>query len=481
MIPSMRRMQWILLVALLLGLAGCGGGGQGSTAGGGQGWSGSSGFAWGDARVTDPTRIVSATDDDGSVILAAPGQLLVTVHEEATDEQLEALVEQAGRWGGQLVGAVPGALLLEFQFDPDADLVTIDQLLTSLPGVEVVCRNEVAEISSGPSEATRARALSATLPTFDGSYWMAQIGLQNAWRQLSATAAWPGLGIVDGGTKDLSALFATSRLELVDGQGSPFTTGLGPSDHLSRVVSLAAADGSTSAWGVAWGSRVHAVDVETPALPESDTVQKKTLVVYSRIVWAMDRLLRKGCRVINMSLGPPITSDTMTDSEYYTAAQHFRRNILGAVKEARRLDALICISSGNESKKRDDRWLPGNESVEAFQSNVLLVASNGPGDPRGAPGGYPSVVADANEGNVVSITAPGEMVSTGRAFAPDSGTSYSSPVVAGAALAVMQAAPRLKAFEVRRLLLDTASPNVRSGSGLRLLDLNAAVTRARGR
>ena len=75
-------------------------------------------------------------------------------------------------------------------------------------------------------------------------------------------------------------------------------------------------------------------------------------------------------------------------------------------------------------------------------------------------------------------TAPGKDVSPGPNQTPDGGTSYSSPIVAGAAVAVMQAAPKLSARQVRTILIETGSPNVVSGSGLRLLDLEAAITRA---
>ena len=122
--------------------------------------------------------------------------------------------------------------------------------------------------------------------------------------------------------------------------------------------------------------------------------------------------------------------------------------------------------------------MPGNEPTAGFTTNVLLVAANGPGDPRGARNSYPSVQSYANEGTLVPITAPGEAISPGPNVSPDGGTSYASPIVAGAALAVMAANPRLSAARVRGLLVETGSANVISGSSIRLLDVDAAITRA---
>lgn len=468
-----------VVVGCLLCLAGCGGGST-SSSGGGQGTPMPSVFRWGAARVPDPDRVAVVVDADGASVAAGAGQLLVTVRDDATEEQLNGLLEQVVALDGEIVGQVPGANLVQIQFAADADLAAMEREFAGLPGVEAVSLNEVAEVID-PSASTRSRS-GARVPagpsSFDGDYWMAQVRLKAAWARLPVANPWPSLGILDGGPKDLGRMVTPSRMELVDSQGMALSNVVTSDDHMTRVAALAAADGSTSTWGVAFGCRLFAVDVERPAISPNLTPDNLTKVYFARVVWGMDRLLGKGCRVINISMGPPNASESWADAEYYRAAQHFRRNLVGAVGEAVRRDALICIASGNEAKKHEDRLLPGNEPTTGFETNVLLVAANGAGDPGGPAGQYPAVQGYANEGKLVPITAPGEAISPGPALGADGGTSYSCPIVSGAAVAVMQAAPRLSAGRVRAILIETGSPNVTAGSPIRLLDLEAAIKQA---
>lgn len=474
---------WLLatigMAVLAFGPGGCGSGSPSNPAAG-EGPVRSGGFNWGTSRVVDPTRMVQVRDADGTLVWAAPGQLLVTFGDTIDEQEVEAFVARVEEEGGEVVGAVPGSSMLEIQFDEDADLADLQQRLAAAPGVVVVCLNEVAE-AGDPSEETRGRAQPTPMPgAYAGDYWMTQVRLREAWQRLSAADAWPAVGVVDGGPGSFARMMNTSRATVLDSVGRPMTLTTAASDtHLSRVTALIGADGTTNTWGLAFGSRMFVYDVESPEVSPSTGIASATATYYARIVWAFDQALQNRCRVINMSMGPPTVTVSMSDAEFYPTMQHFRRNLVGSVAQAVRKDALICIASGNEAKKHDDRLLPGNEPTAGFSSNVLFVSSNAAGNPAGTQAEFPAVVADANEGTVVNITAPGEDVSPGPEWPAESGTSYSSPLVAGAAAVVMQAAPRLKASEVRQILLDTANPNVRSGSGLRLLDVDAAVARAR--
>lgn len=466
-----------LLLGLLVVLGGCGGGAQtaqvvATTP------AAAVDFQWGAARVSDPPALVSARDADGAVVTAGAGQVLITVADDVTEAQLDALLARIVSLGGDVVGAIEDVNFIQAQFSVDADLGVLEAALAEVPGVESVSLNELATPLDSPYAARSADAQPLPSPTaFTGDYWIAQIGLRAAWARLPADAAWPALGIVDEGPGNVRQMISPLRLELVDSQGTMLGTVATTDDHLSRVVAHAAADGATSTWGVGFGSPVYAVDIGLPAMPETVyPVMERTY--YSRVVVAMSRLLKKGCRVINISLGPANASTQMADADYYAAVRRFRANLVGSVGQAARQGTLVCIASGNEAKKHDDRLLPGNEPAAAFLTHVLLVAASGPGDPRGPAVGHPAVQDYANEGALVPITAPGEAISPGPSVSPDGGTSYASPIVAGAALAVMAANPRLNAAQVRAILIETGSRNVTSGSGLRLLDVDAAVARA---
>ena len=136
----------------------------------------------------------------------------------------------------------------------------------------------------------------------------------------------------------------------------------------------------------------------------------------------------------------------------------------------------------------------------AFKRNVLVVAAAGNDRERGSPASVPADLAhvltvgstDAN-GNVsrfsnrseaVDLVAPGEelVAAAQGSWAPVTGTSFASPLVASAGAWVWTARPRLEKtqlFELlRRSARDVAAPGVDDDSGYGLLDVPAALAQA---
>jgi subtilisin family serine protease len=195
------------------------------------------------------------------------------------------------------------------------------------------------------------------------------------------------------------------------------------------------------------------------------------------IVYAVDH----GAKIVNLSLGGPTTSATEERAIAY-AAEH---------------DVLVVAAAGNERQQGNPVEYP-----------AALLQPDGPGGPgtiglavaASTPdGGH---AAFSNTGSYVSVAAPGVNVfgavaSTSsaatfpRAALPGahaglygyaSGTSFSSPEVAGAAALVWAANPSLRAPDVARILEQTASglgswaPDL----GYGIVNAAAAVSKASG-
>jgi len=136
---------------------------------------------------------------------------------------------------------------------------------------------------------------------------------------------------------------------------------------------------------------------------------------------------------------------------------------------------------------------------EAVASGSLVVAASGNDGTRGSPIGYPAalahvttVAATDQSGNVASfssrspyvdIAAPGDAIlvasALGKNWHPSSGTSFSSPLVAGAAAWLWTARPSLDAGQVaeilRRSARDIGQPGRDSAAGFGILNVAAAL------
>lgn len=135
----------------------------------------------------------------------------------------------------------------------------------------------------------------------------------------------------------------------------------------------------------------------------------------------------------------------------------------------------------------------------AVRKGVLVVAASGNDGDRGNPLGYPAGVPHvltvgasnrdngvaffSSRSNYVDIVAPGQDIpiatAIGKGFRTADGTSFASPLVAGAAAWLWTARPRLDASQVfeilRRSATDIGAPGRDRASGFGLLNLPAAL------
>jgi subtilisin family serine protease len=152
-----------------------------------------------------------------------------------------------------------------------------------------------------------------------------------------------------------------------------------------------------------------------------------------------------GAKVINMSFTIAQTSDEFTRAINYAAAR-----------------GVICIGAAGNS---------GRQTVvfPAAYHNVLGVASTTNADQRSTFSNFGAAL--------VSLAAPGEGLITaypGGGYASVWGTSFSTPLVAGAVALLEQARPGTSYFQAEQSLQRAVPLTLDLGAGR--LDINAAVT-----
>ncbi len=185
---------------------------------------------------------------------------------------------------------------------------------------------------------------------------------------------------------------------------------------------------SQSIWGVADSVQIMPV----VAVPSGDERDKD---IANAIRYAVDN----GARVINMSFGKAYSPQKQLVDE--------------AVKYAERKNVLLIHAAGNESLNVD--------TLEHYPSPVMLDGTN--------VGNFITVGATGNKDNkylmgdfsnygkkTVDLFAPGVNIYSfkpGNKYDISSGTSFSSPVVAGVASLVLSYYPELTAVQVREILI----------------------------
>ena len=169
----------------------------------------------------------------------------------------------------------------------------------------------------------------------------------------------------------------------------------------------------------------------------------------------------------------------------------------GILEATRRGPGVINLSLGGLER---DRAIE-RAVAEAVRGGMLVVAASGNDGLSGSPISYPAALphvltvgATTRAGTVASfssrspyvdLAAPGTGVTVatalGRGWQAGSGTSFSTPLVAGAAAWVWTARPELDAGQVaeilRRSARDIDAPGRDASSGFGLLDVRAALAR----
>ncbi len=305
--------------------------------------------------------------------------------------------------------------------------------LTAEPEVEAVEPNRVRSASRVPND--------ASYPSQQP--YLTRIGVPTAW-DAADTGASTVVAVLDTGVDrdhpDLAPNLVAGR-DIVNRDTDPGDDN-GHGTAVAGVVGAVTGNGGGVA-GVAWNAKIMPVKVLRADGTGFDAD------IASGIAWATDH----GADIINMSLGGFGSSIALDQAVDYALAH----------------DVIVVAAAGNESA--------GVPSFPAAIPGVLAVTAT---DAEGRFAWF------SNHGPWVTLAAPGiGIVTTARAAGPTmaigsgTGTSFSSPIVAGVAALVRERHPAWAwnkvAYELVRTARDAGPAGVDDAYGFGIVDAAAAL------
>lgn len=208
---------------------------------------------------------------------------------------------------------------------------------------------------------------------------------------------------------------------------------MGPdATHGTHVSGIIGADRTNGLGIKGVADNVSILNVRT--VPDGDERDKD---VANAIRYAADH----GAKVINMSFGKGYSQDKKAVDE--------------AVKYALKKDVLLVQAAGNDNADIDTAAnFPDRRFADGGEAGAwIVVGASGPKDDSTLKASF------SNYGKIaVDVFAPGEQIYStipGSQYAYFDGTSMASPVVAGMAALIREYYPKLKAAEVKDIILQS--------------------------
>ncbi len=243
--------------------------------------------------------------------------------------------------------------------------------------------------------------------------------------------------------------------DIATGELQPYDQVAGCDGHGTHVSSIAAGEGQGNAAyeGVAPGAALVGVKVLKERGPNCVGINSD---VNAGIQWVIDNKDTYGINVMNMSIGTPGSSDGADSTSLL-------------VNSAVDAGIVAVLSAGNEGPRK---YTIGSPSAAEKAITVGAMADVEPGiaggfSCGGAPGyGFYQICFSsrgptADERMKPDISAPGVFIMAAQAgttngYIEYSGTSMSSPFMAGLAGLMLQADPNLNPLQVKNKIINTA-------------------------
>ena len=256
-------------------------------------------------------------------------------------------------------------------------------------------------------------------------------GAVKAWA-LGATGKGIKVGVIDSGINPGLAEFAgridPASRDVASNRGITDTEGHGTA--VSAVIA-AARNGSQNI-GVAFDSTIISLNTSNPNDCDPEDGCKHS---DSDIARALDIAVANGARVVNISLG----------------GEGIGRTMVEAVRRASAAGVVVVMSAGNDSAAQPSGFALGGVQ----NSNGLVIIAGAMDEARA----IASFSNQAGTAGAYYLTALGSRVrtidETGTGYLY-SGTSFSAPVISGAAALLAGAFPNLTGRQIVELLLTTA-------------------------
>jgi len=233
--------------------------------------------------------------------------------------------------------------------------------------------------------------------------------------------------------------------------GSPDNNGPDPT-HGTHVTGIIAAVRNNGIGLDGIADRVQVLNIR--AVPDGDERDKD---IANAIRYAADH----GAKVINMSFGKPYSPD--------------KKAVDAAVKYALKKDVLLVQAAGNENADIDTAAnFPNRKYADGEEAGAwIVVGASGPKDNEHLKASFSNYGKTA-----VDVFAPGVQIYSsipGSKYAYFDGTSMASPVVAGLAALIREYYPKLKAAEVKDIILRSVTkvkhPVLENGKAVPFTDL----------
>ena len=326
--------------------------------------------------------------------------------------------------------------LYRLQLDTRADMVAVAKDFAANPAVEYAEPNYTYRIARAPND-----------PSYlDGTQWsLNKISMPAAW-DITTGSSSVVVAVLDTGVRsnhpDLQGKLVTGYNYAYNNADTNDDEGHGT--HVAGIIAANSNNGIGIS-GIAWGSRIMPVKVLN-----SDG-GGNSLALANGIRFAADN----GARIINTSLGSAEGSRYVSDAVSYALGK----------------GVIFIASSGNDGNNTPNypAALPGVISVGASTANdgVAFFSSYGTSVSVVAPGIAIYSLSTASDGD----------------YSSESGTSFSSPIVAGVAALMLAVNPNLTAVQVRNILEGTADDLVPAGrddkSGFGRINAYRALTAVR--
>lgn len=353
-----------------------------------------------------------------------PGRLLIQKRAGLSDEQFDLALKPHG---GKRVGEIGPINVHIVQLPAQANAEAAANALASNKHFKFVEPDRIV-----------GQAATTNDPSLASQWQLAKVNAPAAWD--TSTGSNVTIAIIDTGVDgthpDLAAQmvpgwnFYDNNADASDAHG-----------HGTKVAGTAAAAGNNSLGvsSVAYRSRILPIRVSDA----SGSAYFSTIA--QGLAWAADQ----GARVANISF-----DQTYTSASIESAAQYFKGK-----------GGVTVVGAGNS----------GADTSVATTGNLVIVAATDSNDAK---------ASWSNYGSHISVAAPGVSVYTttrGGGYGSASGTSFSSPMTAGAVALMMAANPALPPNQVQSLLyattvdLGAAGKDIYYGAGR--IDA-AAATRA---
>ena len=357
------------------------------------------------AAASEPAK--ATPGEPGAVSEAEPGSLLVTFEPGTSDADVAAALDAAGVDGQRIADSDVVRVDLA-----DADAGEVTTALEARDAVAAAEPNFVRRATKVPNDPQTAAQRQAA---FD------RVNIGPAW-DVADTAAKATVAVIDSGA-DLDHPDLVPNLvagyDFVNGDTQPMDDN-GHGTMVSGIIGAATNNGVGVA-GIAWNAKVmplKALDAEGSGFD-------------SNIVGAIYRAISLNVDVINLSLGGPDAGSGLQT----------------AIDDALANDIVVIAAAGNSGA-----------AAPSFPAAFPGVVSVGATDAAG------HVAYFSTHGGWVTLAAPGiDVVSTalapGTTAAVDkrSGTSFSSPIVAGVAALLREEHPTWSSDQIVSQLIRTAT------------------------